>query len=53
MIAVLSAADRVGEVPISENSIGSGISENETSDEQFKNTNQHTPRFTRKSCTPN
>ncbi|WP_448823209.1 hypothetical protein [Capnocytophaga sp.] len=27
MIAVLSAADRVGEVPISENSIGSGISE--------------------------
>ena len=27
MIAVLSAADRVGEVPISENSIGAGISE--------------------------
>lgn len=27
MIAVLSAADRVGEMPISENSIGAGISE--------------------------
>ena len=27
MIAVLSAADRVGEVPISENSIRSGVSE--------------------------